>query len=170
MFYRAIIVCLLLNANPASAMNHSDADHNSHRTHSAESVFESVLLGNLTLSDFKARASIGAMKNSAAYGMIEIKSGTDRLVSTTSSVAERVELHEHLNDNGVMRMREVEGGFKVSEDAPVMMKPGGYHIMLINLVNPLKAGSEIALGLTFASGQSVTIKVPVVPIQRMMHH
>jgi copper(I)-binding protein len=50
------------------------------------------------------------------------------------------------------------------------MKPGGYHIMLMGLSEPLVADTEIALSLRFASGTETTIQVPVVGMQQMMHH
>ena len=85
-----------------------DKDH--HKTHHHQSnSFVTVEVDGLVLSKFRARASIGQMKNSGAYG--EIQSNTyDRLIQASSSVAAVVELHEHINDNGIMRMRKVEGG------------------------------------------------------------
>ena len=63
------------------------------------------------------------MKNSGAYG--EIQSNiNDRLIQASSSVASVVELHEHIHDNGIMRMREVEGGLPLRANQSMIMKPG----------------------------------------------
>jgi copper(I)-binding protein len=158
-------VAIALTA-PAWAANHEHTPQTAPSGHAASTV----TIGPMTLSNFKARASIGQMKNSAAYGDIQIKQGSDRLVRASTPSAERVELHEHINDDGVMRMREVDGGFVVSEDQPLQMKPGGFHIMLIGLSDPLMAETDITLTLGFASGIETTIQVPVVNVQQMMHH
>lgn len=156
---------------PVWAAKHGDMHHGKQSGHDGSThSFQAVTVGSITLSNFKARASIGQMKNSAAYGQIQIQDGSDRLVSASTPSAKRVELHEHTNDNGVMRMREVEGGFPVSQDKPLQMKPGGYHIMLIGLYEPLAADTQITLDLQFASGTQTTIEVPVADMQQMMHH
>lgn len=130
--------------------------------------FETVEVDGLTLSNFLARASIGPMKNSGAYG--EIQSNTDdRLIKASSSVAKVVELHEHINDNGIMRMREVEGGFALTEGKSIVMKPGGYHIMLIGLRKPLKADTTMDLSLEFESGKVIELSIPIVSIKKMQH-
>jgi len=108
------------------------------------------------------------MKNSGAYG--EIRSNTDdRLIKASSSVAKMVELHEHINDNGVMRMREVEGGVVLPAGESMVMQPGGYHIMLIGLHEPLKADSSMDLSLEFESGKTVNLSIPIVSIKKMHH-
>jgi copper(I)-binding protein len=143
--------------------------HGSSMSHQHQSTqFEPVTVEGLTLSNFRARASIGPMKNSGAYG--EIRSNTDdRLIKASSSVAKVIELHEHINDNGVMRMREVEGGFVLQAGETMVMQPGGYHIMLIGLHEPLKADSSMDLSLEFESGKTVNLSIPIVSIKKMHH-
>ena len=143
--------------------------HGSSMSHQHQSTqFETVTVEGLTLSNFRARASIGPMKNSGAYG--EIQSNTDdRLIKASSSVARVVELHEHINDNGVMRMREVEGGIALTAGKSIVMKPGGYHIMLIGLHKPLKADATMDLSLEFESGKVIELSIPIVSIKKMHH-
>ena len=98
-------LCVALLSIQSVAM---DKDHHKSHHHQSNS-FVTVEVEGIVLSNFRARASIGQMKNSGAYG--EIQSNTyDRLIRASSSVAAVVELHEHINDDGIMRMREVEGG------------------------------------------------------------
>lgn len=165
------LTVVLTLTTPVWAANHGHMHEGKKPDHNAANhAFPAVTVGSITLLKFKARASIGQMKNSAAYGQIQIDNGSDRLVSASTPSAKRVELHEHTNDNGIMRMREVESGFPVSQDQPLHMKPGGYHIMLMGLSEPMVADTEITLNLRFASGTETTIQVPVVGMQQMMHH
>jgi len=146
------------------AMNHGQKmDHNAQPT-----AFEQVTADGITFSNFQARASIGRMPNSGAYGEIRSTS-IDRLIKANSSAASVVELHEHINDNSVMRMREAKAGFAINPSAPIVMKPGGYHMMLIGLQTPLEAGTTIDLTLEFESGKTFDLTVPVVPIKTMHH-
>ena len=88
------------------------------------------------------------------------------LIQASSSVAAVVELHEHINDNGIMRMRKVEGGLALEANQSIIMKPGGYHIMLISLHKPLKAGDTMDLSLKFGSGKLIELSIPVVSIKK----
>lgn len=85
----------------------------------------------------------------------------DRLVGATSPWAPTVELHETINDGGVMKMRPVPGGFEVPATGSLELKPGGKHIMLIGLNKPLVNGEEIEITLRFEKGGEITVKVPV---------
>lgn len=108
-----------------------------------------------------ARATPGAASTGAVYFTIESPID-DRLIRLASPVAGNVELHTHLEENGVMRMREVEGGLAVPAGQEVELKPGGLlHVMLIELNQKLKAGYSFPLTLVFekAGTREVTIKV-----------
>ena len=63
--------------------------------------------------------------------------------------------------NGVMEMREITGGLPVPASGSVELKPGSYHVMLIGLKKPLKAGETIALTLDFEKAGKVSITVPI---------
>jgi len=142
-------------------------NHGQHMNYNAKpTAFEQATADGITFSNFRARASIGRMPNSGAYGEIRSTS-IDRLIKAKSTVASVVELHEHINDNGVMRMREVKAGLAINPSTPMVMKPGGYHIMLIGLKAPLEAGTTIDLSLEFESGKTFDLTVPVVSIKTM---
>jgi len=99
----------------------------------------------------------------AAY--LTLKNGGDRdvqLVAASCPSAAAAELHNHIDDNGVMRMRRVKE-ILVPAKGEVQLKPGGYHMMLIDLKAPLKAGDKLAITLIFADGSNKTIEVPVRP-------
>ena len=148
----------------AVAMNHGQ-----HVGHNADpTTFEQVTADGITFLNFQARASIGRMPNSGAYGEIRSTS-IDRLIKAKSSAASLVELHEHVNDHGVMRMREVKAGLAINPSTPVVMKPGGYNIMLIGLKAPLEEGTAIDLSLEFESGKTFELTVPIVSIKAMHH-
>lgn len=108
-----------------------------------------------------ARATPGSASTGAAYFTIE-SSIDDRLISLASPVAQSAELHTHIEEDGVMRMRPVEGGLAVAANQRLELKPGGLlHVMLINLNRKLKAGDRFPLVLTFekAGPRIVTVKV-----------
>lgn len=128
--------------------------------HHANHQFDTVIHRHLTLSNFWARASIGMAPNSGGYGQI-LSTMDDRLISGSSPAATIVEIHEHIHDQGVMRMREIAGGLAIPADMPVVMAPGGYHVMLINLVTPLQVGGSIPLTLQFEKAGTVELQIPI---------
>ncbi|MDU9004013.1 copper chaperone PCu(A)C [Sedimentitalea todarodis] len=120
-------------------------------------------VANITVTDPYARSSMASSATGAAF--MTLKNDTDqddRLVAVTSDVAERVELHTHVEDaNGVMKMREVEGGFEVAAGDTHALKRGGDHVMFLGLKQPLSDGDIIPLTLTFEKAGDVVIEVPV---------
>ena len=160
--FTGLCVTLLSIQSVAVGKDHYKSHH--HRSNS----FVTVEVEGLVLSNFRARSSIGQMKNSSAYGEIQSNT-TDRLIQASSSVAAVVEVHEHIYYNGIMRMRKVEGGLALEANQSMIMKPGGYHIMLISLHKPLKAGDKMDLSLKFESGKLIGLSMPVVSVKKMHH-
>jgi periplasmic copper chaperone A len=114
-----------------------------------------------TIDHAWARATPGAARTGAVYFTIQSPID-DRLIRLASPVAGKAELHTHLEENGVMRMREVEGGLAVPAGQEVELKPAGLlHVMLIELNQKLKAGDSFPLTLVFekAGSREVTVKV-----------
>ena len=85
---------------------------------------------------------------------------SDRLLAGSSPAAAVVELHTHVMEDGVAKMRAVPA-IDVPAGGRVELKPGGLHVMLINLKAPLKAGETVPLKLRFEKGGEVEVKVPV---------
>jgi len=121
-----------------------------------------VLAGDaLRVENPVARPS-GAGQNSAVYFTVVNPTGSDdRLVSVTGDVAAAIELHETLNDNGVMRMTPHPEGFVVPSGSVLDLKPGGKHVMLLNLRQEARLGQEIVLILTFAEAGEMQVTFPV---------
>ena len=84
-----------------------------------------------------------------------------RLSGGSSPIAKMVEIHETIDDNGVMKMRPVAGGIEIPPGKTVELKPGGMHVMLMGLTAPLVEGQDVELTLIFEKAGPVTLKVPV---------
>jgi copper(I)-binding protein len=115
---------------------------------------------NLHFDHIWARPSVGVAKTGAVYFTISVISQPDRLVGASSPDAVSAELHETINDNGVMKMRRATG-IDLVPGKPVTLRPGGYHLMLLGLNAPLKVGESFPLTLNFQHGQPVTVTVKV---------
>lgn len=113
---------------------------------------------NVTVTDAWARATMPGQKVSGAY--MQIRSDADaRLVGASSPAVPRVEMHEMKMDGDVMRMREV-GAIELPKGKTVSLQPGGLHIMLMNLTQPIAAGDVVPLTLVIESGgQRQTVEV-----------
>lgn len=118
--------------------------------------------GKLAIEQPTARPTRPGQPGGAAYVSIENRgSASDRLVGASSPVAGKTELHTMSMHDNVMRMREVEA-IAIAPGARVVMRPGaGYHIMLLNLKKPLKAGEQFPLTLRFEKAGKVEITVEV---------
>ena len=104
---------------------------------------------------------IGNVQNSAAYFTVENQGGgADRLTGASTPVAARAELHTHTMENGVMSMRQVSH-VEIPAGENVRFKPGGLHVMLIGLKQPLKAGENVPVTFTFQKAGRITVEMPV---------
>ena len=116
---------------------------------------------NVTVEGAFARATVGKGRIGAAYLVIHNAAGTkDRLVAASAEIAKRAELHTHLHENGVMKMRPIEG-VDVPAHGMAALKPGGDHVMLMGLSEPPKEGSQFPLVLTFEKAGEISVMVTV---------
>jgi periplasmic copper chaperone A len=115
--------------------------------------------GQVEVKDAWARATPGKAENGAAYLTI-VSPAADRLVSVSTPVAKKAELHTMTTEGGVMKMRPL-AGIDVAPGQPVTLKPGGAHIMLMGLNRPLQAGQSFPLTLSFekAGQREVTVAI-----------
>jgi copper(I)-binding protein len=116
--------------------------------------------GDLQIAHPHARATVPHQPSGAAYLSIENK-GTkaDKLLAVASPVARSAAIHTMTMDGNVMKMREVPS-IELKPSEKVVMKPGdGYHIMLLGLNQPLKAGDKFPLTLTFENAGTVEVSV-----------
>lgn len=109
-----------------------------------------------------ARVSSPIAKSGASFMHI-MNMGTedDRLVSVTTDIATNPELHTHIMEDGVAKMREVEGGFVIPAGEAIMLERGGLHIMLMGLTQSLEQDQTVTLTLVFEKAGEITIDVPV---------
>lgn len=86
----------------------------------------------------------------------------DRLIAATSDIAQRTELHTHIEgSDGVMRMVEVEEGFVIPAGGAHELARGGDHVMFLGITRAVAAGETITLTLTFEREGEVVVEVPV---------
>lgn len=126
--------------------------------------------GPIMIEDAYARASSPTARSGAAFfGIMNTAETDDRLIAASSDVAERVELHTHLEDaNGVMRMIEVEDGIAVPAGGMHMLQRGGDHVMFMGLNQPFEQGETITVTLTFEEAGDITVEIPI-DLERMDH-
>jgi copper(I)-binding protein len=115
--------------------------------------------GNISISNASARFLLDN-RPGGIFLTIHNKGDADRLVKATSPISERVELHTHINDNGVMKMRETEA-IDIAANGVTEFKSGGYHIMIFDVAKKPEKGTTIALTLTFEKAGPVDLNVIV---------
>jgi copper(I)-binding protein len=119
------------------------------------------LADQISVVDPYVRMAPPGAKTTAAF--MTIRNTSDRnlhIVSASTRIANTTELHNHLNDGGVMRMRQVKE-IALPAKGEAQLKPGGYHIMLIDMQAPLKEDDKVAITLGFSDGGTKTVEVPV---------
>jgi copper(I)-binding protein len=117
--------------------------------------------GDLEIEKPWARATPPGAAIGGGYLVIRNKgTAADRLVGVTSPASARVEIHEMTMEKDVMRMREVKG-VDVPAKKSVELKPGGYHLMLIELKAPLKPGDKVPVTLRFEKAGDVKAELAV---------
>lgn len=113
----------------------------------------------LQVSDPWVRATVAPQKATGAFMQLTSPKAA-KVVAASSPVAEMVEIHEMKMDNGVMKMRAVEA-LALPAGQTVALKPGSYHVMLMGLKAPIKAGETVPLTLTLEGEdkQRTTVEV-----------
>mgnify|MGYP000845571446 CR=1 FL=1 len=126
-------------------------------------AFAQAPAGAPTASEIRIRATPPGAPVSAAYLKISAGArGADKLlaVKIDPAIAGAVEIHDMFSEGGVMKMRRIEG-VDVKPGAPAELKPGGKHIMLMNLKKGLKAGDTVKMVLVFEKAGEVTVDAKV---------
>lgn len=115
----------------------------------------------IIVQDPFARPAPAAGNGGAFMTIVNNAGQADRLVSAQSPAAMMVELHETVNEGGVMKMVHQPQGFEVPARGKVELKPGGKHVMLMGLKSALEAGQTIQITLKFEKAGDITVNVPV---------
>ena len=83
----------------------------------------------------------------------------DRLIAARSATSAKVEIHEMKMDGNVMRMRELDKGLEIPPGATVTLKPGGYHIMFMELKAPFAKDAKVPVTLVFEKAGSIDVEL-----------
>lgn len=115
---------------------------------------------NLSISHIWGKPNYGP--NGAAYFTLKNNGKTARhLIGASSPLSDRVELHTHLKEDGVMKMRKMKDGIIVKPGETLHFKPAGNHIMLMSMKEKLKPGATYDLQLKFKDGSTEKLKVAI---------
>lgn len=151
----ATSVSFAAQAHDHTAMSKGDAAM-------ADDAMEPVKAGDLTLSGAFTRATLPGAKIGGGYLTIANASKeADRLIGGSSTVAARVEVHEMKMDGNVMQMRQLKDGLEIPAGGAVELSPGGLHLMLMNLTQPLKEGDMVPVTLEFAKAGKIEVQFMV---------
>lgn len=128
-------------------------DHHAHMHHAASSAF--------TFSDVWSRAMPPNAPTGAVYFTLQNPGDQqDRLLAARTPRAERAELHSHAQQGELMRMQKVES-VSVPAKGTLQFKPGGHHLMLFRMTEPLRAGDRFPLTLQFEKAGELTLEVRI---------
>jgi periplasmic copper chaperone A len=119
-------------------------------------------LGDLHIEHPYARPTVPMQRSGGAYLVIENKGkDADKLVAASSPIAQSVQIHTMSMEGDVMKMREVDS-VELKPASKIEMTPGhGYHLMMLGLHQPLKAGDKFPLTLTFEKAGKTEVSVVV---------
>jgi periplasmic copper chaperone A len=131
---------------------------------SAPALAHEYTAKGVTVAHPWARATPGGAKVGGAFlEMKAAKGHADRLVAARSPVAGSVELHNHIMEGGIARMRRVDA-IRLAAGTSVVLKPGGYHVMLMDLNQPLKEGDLLKMTLVFEKAGEIEVEATVEPM------
>jgi len=131
----------------------------------APGLAQNYKIGDIQIEQPWARATPKGATIGAGYMKItNTGAEPDRLVAGSVAFARRFELHSMTMEQGVMKMREVKDGLEIKPGETVELKPGGYHVMFVDLKEPLKPGEDVSVTLKFAKAGSIDVKYPVAAI------
>lgn len=118
-------------------------------------------VADIRISDPWSRALPPVSPTGAAYLTIHNRGeATDRLIGAQTPTAGHAELHEHVHQDGLMKMQKLES-ISIDAGEQVSFEPGGYHVMLFDLKQPLTEGTPFPLTLQFEKAGSVELEVEV---------
>lgn len=117
-------------------------------------------VGQIKVENPYTRATVAGQKVAGGFMKIENKGAADQLISASSPIAAEMQLHTMSMEGNVMKMREVKA-IDVPANGSVDLKPGGLHLMFMDIKAPLKAGESVPVKLKFQKAGELEIKVPV---------
>jgi hypothetical protein len=122
-------------------------------------------VGSILIIQPWARATPKGASAAAAYMTITNNGAApDRVSCVSSDASAGCQIHTMTMDNGVMKMRPVEGGLEIKPGETVTLKPSSLHVMLTNLTHPLEQGQGVKLTLKFEHAGTVEVEYPIAGI------
>jgi len=123
---------------------------------------EDYKLGDLEISQPWSRATPPTAPTAGGF-LTVINKGTtpDRLIAVRTTAAGQAQIHQMKMEGDVMRMRELDNGLDIPAGATVTLAPGGYHLMLVGLKAPFKAGTRVPVTLVFEKAGSIDVEMDV---------
>jgi copper(I)-binding protein len=123
---------------------------------------QEVKAGDLVITQAWTRATPNGAKIGGGFLTIENKGSTpDRLIGGSTDAASKIEVHEMAMKDGVMTMRPLDNGLTIDPGKTVKLAPGGYHLMMFDLKNPLKQGETVPVTLKFEKAGEVKVSLAV---------
>ncbi len=134
-------------------------------------LISTIFANDIKIDEAYVRSTPPSLPNSAAFMKLTNSSDKDiALIWAKSGASNIVELHTHDMKDGVMRMYQVPK-IDIKANSTTILEPGGFHVMLIDLVKmPLKAGEEVKLTLGFSNGEEQSITIPIKDVMSGMKH
>ena len=129
-------------------------------TFSSAALAQTASVGAIKIENAYTRATVPGQQVAGGFMKIENKGATDQLLSASSPAAGEVQLHEMAMDGNIMKMRQVKD-IAVPAGGAVELKPGGLHLMFMNIKAPLAAGETVPVKLKFAKAGEVEVRMPV---------
>lgn len=134
----------------------------------AAPVFAGSAADDITVSDAYVRLAPPGQAVTGAFMTFKNTGDKDHKIVKADNAASRVtELHTHTNEGGMMKMRQVKD-IEIKAKGEAALKPGGLHIMLIDLKQSLKEGENIDMTVSFEDGSSKKVSAPIRKPQDMM--
>jgi hypothetical protein len=122
-------------------------------------------VGSMHISQPWSRATPKGAAAGAAYMTITNKgTAPDRVSCVSDDASAQCQIHSMTMEDGVMKMRPVEGGLEIKPGETVTLKPGSFHVMLLDLKHPLEQGQSVKATLKFDTAGTVDIEYPIAAI------
>ena len=133
----------------------------------ASALAHSYKQGDIEIGHIWARATAPGMTTAAIYvPLLNIGKETDVLLGASSDLAEKIEIHQEIDDNGIKKMRKLDS-ITLEPNAPVSFRPGRIHFMVFGLKHQLKEGDMFPVTLQFKNAGSAKVDVMVQAIGAM---
>lgn len=155
-FLKSLAVLLIFSSFTGLQTSHINAAENQ----ADDSQTEAGITEDFLINNVWAKPNFGP--NGAVYLTLANNAETKRhLTGATSPLAPRIEIHKHIHEDGLMKMRHVSEGIDINPKQTVTFEPGGLHLMLFKMTKKLKEGDSLPLTLQFEDGEEIEISVEI---------